>query len=361
MPLASIVAALLLILSTAATAAADVFTLKNGDQLSGTFENVHGTTLTLRDASLGPLDIQFDQLVALDLDAPVVVLVTAHAPQHGWLGLSPARAWVLVRDDGETETIAPKDVDVIVTESSYQAMAHHTATLWQDWTGSMNVGYSVQRGTQTSDTFSTSLATRRERPQSLIFVPHARTNVSMMMLRTNVAEAGASIGTNTVSSSVREDFLFSRGSFVFGLAQLDHVQDAGLALRQTYGGGVGYDVSKTKLRTFSLIGGLTFVREKFSVDVVDQPNDAQSSVQLLFGEKFNAALAPRVALDHVATVYPNLSFPGQFHVDSTTSLTLKLRTHFALTAELIDLYLNNPAVSGQRNNLALTTGLAVTF
>jgi len=362
MTLSSIAAAVLIFLVAAAPAAADTITLKNGDRISGTFQNVSGKTLNLQTESIGWLSIPLARIARVDLDAPVIVVVPYRTPKHGWLGMTLSGDWLLVLDDGYTAFVSASDVDVILPESHYRSIVTHAAGAWQDWTGNASLGFSVQRGTQENHTLSTTVDTRRERPRSVIFVPHLRTNVHLTMLLTNAAEAATTIGSNTLSGSVREDFLFSQGNFVFAIGQLDHVQNSGLQLRQTYGGGMGYDISRTGRGTFSVIGGLTFVRESYFTESANQPPGAdQHTAQLLFGEKFSYQLTRRVHIDHTANAYPNLSIAGQFHADSNTSLALKLNARFSLTAELIDLYTNNPAPGGQRNNLALTTGLAVTF
>jgi hypothetical protein len=154
---------------------------------------------------------------------------------------------------------------------------------------------------------------------------------------------------------VRQDILFAPGNFVFGIVQFDHVGTEGLSLRQSYGGGTGFDVSLTSRGTLSLFGGLTLVRESFS------PGGDQKTAQLLVGEKFRFQLTPRVRLDHTANAYPNLSIPGRYHFDTRTAVDVKLTNRFSLNTGLIDLYLTNPAPGSRRNNFALTTGIAATF
>jgi putative salt-induced outer membrane protein YdiY len=226
---------------------------------------------------------------------------------------------------------------------------------WQDWAGTVNLGYSVQSGNQQTNTLSSSVDARRERPPAPIFSHHGRTNVHLTMLLSNAIEAGTSIGANTFSTSMRQDILFAPGNFVFGIVQFDHVGTEGLSLRQTYGGGSGYDVVLTRRGTLSFFAGLTFVREVFST------GGAQQTAQLLIGEKFRFQLTPRVRLDHTANTYQNLSILGQYHFDTRTAVDVKLTNRFSLNTGLIDLYLTNPAPGSRRNNFALTTGIAATF
>jgi putative salt-induced outer membrane protein YdiY len=363
--------AMLLLIGAGRAAEADVVVLANGDRITGTFQSVRGTMLTMQAGPLGNLSIPVSQISSIALGEPVTVVVHGGAIVHGDIALEPSHVWDVTGDDGVAHTIAVSTVDVILPAARFQAMVDHVAEPWQDWTGTANLGYSIQRGNQETNTFSSSVDSRRERPPAPVFAPHWRTNVHLTMLLSNAIEAGTSIGSNTVSSSVRQDLFFAPGAFVFGIVQFDHVGTEGLSLRQTYGGGSGFDLPLTPRGTFSVFGGLTFVRESFSESAaqtaVDQANGTsradtgQPSAQLLIGEKLRYQLTPRVRLDHTANAYPNVTIVGQYHLDTRSAVDVKLTNRFSLNTSLIDLYLSNPAPGGRRNNFALTTGIATTF
>jgi putative salt-induced outer membrane protein YdiY len=356
MNIARITCALLTLVNVGMAAQADdVVLLKNGDRITGAFLSVRGSNLNLQTDPLGNVTMPVAQIAAISLVEAVTVVVRRQAPLRGGLALDPSGNWQLTDDNGITHTIGPGSVEVILPAERYQSLVEHTARPWQDWTGTANLGYSVQRGNQQTNTFSSSVDTRRERPPTPTFAPHGRTNVHLTMLLSNANEAGTSIGSNVVSTSVRQDILFAPGNFVFGIIQFDHVGTEGLSLRQSYGGGTGYDLSLTSRGTLSLFGGLTFVRESFS------RGGDQRTAQLLAGEKFRFQLTPRVRLDHTANAYPNLSILGRYHFDTRTAVDVKLTNRFSLNTGLIDLYLTNPAPGSRRNNFALTTGIATTF
>jgi Protein of unknown function, DUF481 len=356
MNIARITCALLALVTAGAAAQADVVViLKNGDRITGTFLSVRGSNLNLQADPLGNLTIPVAQVAAMSLAETVMVVLRGQPPVRGGLALGPSGNWQVTDDSGITRTIGPASVEVILPAERYRSLVEHQARPWQDWTGTASLGYSVQRGNQQTNTFSSSVDARRERPPPPIFAPHGRTNVHLTMLVSNAVEAATSIGSNTLSTSVRQDFLFAPGNFVFGIVQFDHVGTEGLSLRQTYGGGTGYDVSLTSRGTLSIFGGLTLVGEAFST------GGDQQTAQLLVGEKFRFQVTPRVRLDHTANAYPNLSILGRYHFDTRTALDVKLTNRFSLNTGLIDLYLTNPAAGSRRNNFALTTGIAATF
>jgi putative salt-induced outer membrane protein YdiY len=355
MNVARIACVLLALVGVAAAAEADVVVLKNGDRITGTFLNVRGTNLTLQADTLGSLTIPVSQVAAVFLAEIVTVIVRGQPTVGGRLELGPSGNWQLTDDNEITRTIGPASVEVILPVDRYQSIVDHEARAWQDWTGTINLGYSVQRGNQQTNTFSSSIDARRERPPAPIFEPHGRTNVHLTMLLSNATEADASIGSNTFSTSVRQDILFSPGNFVFGIVQYDHVGTEGLSLRQTYGGGSGYDLMLSRRGTLSLIAGLTLVSEEFSTGGNEQ------TAQLLLGEKLRWQLTPRIRVDHSVNAYPNLTNRGQYHFDTRTALDVKLTNRFSLNTSLIDLYLTNPAPGSRANNFALTTGITTTF
>jgi len=346
---------LIVLIGVSSTAAADVVTLKTGESLVGSFVNVTGTTLRFRSDALGTISIPLRQIAAIT-PLPASVFARGQPPLTGDLTLESSGDWQIVAAaDDVVHVIRAGDVNVILPTAAYLAIVNHEATPWQDWTGTASFGYSVQRASQETNTFSTILNTKRERPASPVFEPHWRTTVHLTALLSNAAEAETSIGSNTVNASLRQDAFFAPDNFVFGVVQYDHVGAQGLTLRQTYGGGAGYDFTQTARTSLSVIAGLTFVRESFIT------NGNQQTAQALFGEKLGLQLTDRVRLDHMLNVYPNITLPGEYHFDTNTSVTIKLTDRFSLTTGVIDLFLSNPAPGSERNNFALTTGLTATF
>ena len=334
----------------------DIVVLKNGDRITGAFVSVRGRNISLQTGALGTLTIPLGQVASVAFGEMVTAVPRAGVPRSGWLTLGPTGNWQITDDNsGETQIIEATAIDVILPVERYQSIVDHVAGPFQDWTGTAGLGYSIQRGDQQNDTFTSTVDTRRERPSALIFERHWRTNVHMTTLLTNAQEAETSIGSNTFSMSVRQDRMFAPGSFVFGIAQIDHVGTEGLFLRQTYGGGSGYDIIMGGRGTLSIFAGLTMVREEFTA------GEAERTVQLLFGEKIRLQLTPRVRIDHATNASPNISIVGEYHMDTRTALDVKLTNRFSLNTGLIDLYLSNPAPGSRRNTFALTTGIAATF
>ena len=333
----------------------DVVVLKNGDRITGAFVSVRGRSINLQTGALGTLTIPLGQVASVAFGEMVTAIPRGGQPRSGWLTLGPTGNWQITDDSSETQIFDATAIDVILPIERYQSIVDHVAGPFQDWTGTAGLGYSIQHGDQQNDTFTSTVDARRERPSALIFERHWRTNVHMTSLLTNAQEQETSIGSNTFSTSVRQDRMFAPGTFVFGIAQVDHVATEGLLLRQTYGGGSGFDILLRGRGTLSVFSGLTLVREHFTT------GGGERTVQLLFGEKLRLQLTPRVRIDHATNASPNLSVVGEYHMDTRTALDVKLTNRFSLNTGLIDLYLSNPAPGSRRNTFALTSGIAATF
>ena len=336
------------------TARADVVHLKNGDRVSGTFIKVKGGNLELKSDVLGSLTIPLSKVSSFSSAKMSVVVVKGEGPAHGQIELEPWGAWQ-VSGNGKQRIVAASNVDLIMPADSYHTLMEHEARPWQDWKGSGSLGFSIQQGNQQGTTFSATDNAVRERPEAPIWATHWRTNFGLTTVLSHVSQNGTSVTSNTISSSLRQDYLLAPTNFVFGLAQLDHVGAQGLYLRKILGAGFGHDWIHTSRTTFSLLGGVNAVQEKFFTGAYNQNTEALS------GEKFRLQVTRRARIDHQLTFYPNLTNSGRYRFDSTTNLAVKLSNRFSLNAGVIDLYLSNPASGSKNNNAAFTTGLGYTF
>ena len=347
--------AVLALLSLATIAEADVVSLKNGDRVTGAFVNVKGGNLDLKSDVLGDLTIPLKQVASFSTEKPAAVVVKGQTqPAEGQLSLEPSGDWQ-VTAAGKSQTVAAASVDVIMPAEAYQKLVGTSPKLWQAWKGSAGLGYAFQHGDQKTRTFSANLSAVRERPEAPVFQRHWRTNYTLTTLLDHAEENGSTVISNTFTTKLRQDYLFTPNDFFFGFVGFDHIGTQGLYLRQSYGGGYGHDVIKTSRTLFSLLGGADYVHEKFFDGTFkDNPEG-------LAGETLGIQFTPRVRLDHDLNFYLDLSDASQYRFDTSTTLSAKISTKFSLNAGVIDLYLTNPPPGDHKNNITLTTGIGYTF
>ncbi len=344
-----------LALLTVSAMAADIVVLKSGEQLVGTWETVKGGNLTFKSDTLGEVTIPISKVKSFTTSTPAVIVKTGGATVQGQLQLLPSGNWQ-VTNAGQTQVVPAASVVAVMPQATFNSLVAHHAEAWQDWKGTANFGYALQSGDQETATISATVAATRERPEAPIFIHHWRTNYSLLMLFSNAQQDGVEIRSNTISTNLRQDYLFTPSDFVFAFGQLDHIQAQGLYLRQTYGGGFGHDVIHTSRTLFSVLGGITFVNSKFYTG-----GPAMRSGEALVGEKLTVALTKRISFNHYLNFYPNLTNTGQYRFDTTSNLGFKLSSRLTANIGLIDLYLSNPTPGNHENNVAFTAGLGVVF
>ncbi len=345
---------LLAVACLSAGARADIVNLKNGDRVTGTLISVKGGNLTLKSDVMGEVTIPLAQVATFTAAKPVAVITKGEEPVQGSFVIQPSGEWQ-VTARGKTRSVSAANVEEVMPADSYHTLVEASHKPWQDWKGSTGLGYSIQRGNQRTSTFTLAITGVRERPVVGLFEPHWRTNYSFTSLLSHAQESQNTVTSRTLSTSARQDYLFTPDNFLFGLAQFDHVSTQGLYLRQTYGGGLGHDVIKDSRTTFSVLGGMTFVHEKFFT------GDHSQSAEALTGEKLGFQLTKWSRLDHYLNFYPNLSNGGEYHFDTNAVFSIKLSARLSLTTSVIDLYLSNPPPKNQKNNITLSTGIAYTF
>jgi putative salt-induced outer membrane protein YdiY len=319
---------------------------------------VTGGNLEVKSDILGDLKIPLKQVKSFSAEKPVAVIVKGQKPgsapaAQGQLELQPSGDWQVI-ENGKPRTIAAASVDVIMPAAAYQTEEQAPGPL-HAWKGTASLGYSIQRGNQQTNNFTTTINAVRERPPTPIFERHWRTTYNLATLLSHSEQDGSFVTSHTLTTNLRQDYLFSPNNFVFALGEIDHVSTEGLYLRQTAGGGYGHDLIKNSRTTFSLLGGLAYVHEKFFTGAEDQ------SAQVLVGETLAMQLTKRIQLTHDVNFYPNLSYGGQYRFDTSTTLSAKLSNKFSLNTGVIDLYLSNPPAGNQKNNVTFTTGIGYTF
>lgn len=341
---------------------ASTVTLKNGERVTGTWVNVQNGNLTFKSDTLGQVTIPVSKIASFAPSEPAVIVRTDHSTARGQLKLMPTGNW-RVSEHGRVQIVSASKVNIIMPESQYSSLVYHKATPWQDWKGNANFGYNVQRGNQQSNILSFNVGATRERPEAPVFERHFRTTYSLVMLYSTVKQNGVSISSNTLTTNLREDYLFSPSNFFFIFGEWDHIQPQGLYLRQTYGGGYGRQLINSSRTKFSALAGLTFVNQKlYTVPPSTAPAPpATQSAQALLGETLDISLTKRAHLTHYFNFYPNLTNTGQYYFDTTTGLAMTLTSRLTANINFVDEYLSTPLVGSHKNNVALTLGVGFTF
>jgi len=343
----------ILLFFLAIPAHAELVLFRNGDRLAGDWIRVQGGSLMLRTENMGEVTIPVAKVKSFASSRPAVVLLRGDQVIRGRIALLASGEWE-VRADRGVYHLAPSKVEAIYPPETYEPRSpERRLAPWQGWKGSGSLGYSLVRGEREAGTISLALNATRRHPDLPGLAERWRTHY---FLTTLLASARTAAGIqSSVTSGLRQDFLFTPTNFLFVLAQLDHIQAQSLDLRQTYGLGLGRDLFRGSRLTLSFLGGTTLVKEKF------QTNVTRNNSEGLLGQKLTLRLLEGIGLDHLLNFYPSLSDGGRFRFDTTSTLTTRLSRRVSLNTGFTDRYLSQPLPGLARNEFVLTTGFSVSF
>lgn len=346
-----------ILLMAAGCAQGDVVVFKNGDRLTGEWSRVEGSSLFFKSDAVGNLQIPLSKIETFSTSGPTVTVLKGGAAERGIAYLLPTGNWMLALHTG-ARMIKPDAVAVILPEQAFIRMGgEQRPELWRNWQGKLTLGYSLERGDTQAGTLSTGVDALRTQPNLPGMQTRWRTHydLDMLLATTRTTSTGVEISSNTFTSGVRQDYMFNSYDFAYVQTQFDHIQSQALNLRQSYGGGFGKDVHRTSKLVVSLLGGATYVNEDFR----DAPR--RQNLEGFTGERLRVQLSKRVRLINSVDLYPNITTPGNFRGDSSTTLSFSLNSRLSLNTSVVDFYLSEPPAGSRKNNLTATTGLGVNF
>lgn len=333
----------------------DTLHFKNGDLLSGEWQRVNGNTLVFKSELVGEVSVPVAKVQSMDSKRDSAILLKGGDAFSGMLSLLESGAWELRGKDGGVRHVAPGSVMAIYPLQTYYSKAGEIRRPWQNWRGSSNVGYSLVRGQRDAGTLSIGVNAVRREPDLPGYRERFRTNYLLNILLTNTRQNNIATSANSVSTALRQDFLFSATNFAFVLGQFEHIQTQRIDLRQTYGSGIGHDLLRRPNINMQLLGGLTYVRTGFSTAEV------RHTAEALAGEKLGWKLSNTVGLTHSLNFYPNISDTGDYRFDTSTTLSTRISSRLSFNTTVADRFLSRPLSGSQRNELIFTTGLGLNF
>ena len=337
------------------SAQGDIIRFKNGDQLTGEWQRVNGSNLVFKSENLGEVSFSISKVKSMDSARSSAILLKSGDAFRGMLSLLESGAWELKGEDGGVRHVAPGSVMAIYPLQIYYSKAGETRRVWQNWVGGTRLGYSLLRGERDARTLSIGVNAVRREPDLPGYKERFRTNYNLNILLTNSETGGLKTSANSVTTSLRQDFLFTPTNFAFALGQFDHVQTQSIDLRQTYGGGIGHDLLTRPRINMQLLGGLTVVRTAFSNQEIRREAEA------LVGQRIGWKLTETVGLTHSLDFYPSLSETGDYRFNTSTTLSTRISSRFSFNTTFADRFLSRPLPGAQRNELVFTTGLGVNF
>jgi len=360
-----------MLLVSAAGAAGDQVTLKNGDRLTGTIVRGDGKNLLLKSEFAGDVTIQWDGITAIESTQNLTVTLKDGSRLTGKVTTQDGKFLVAGSATPAGGASASKDAIVAVRNDAEQKafdaqaerMAHPKFTYF--WGGLFDTGLALTQGNSSTETFTLSAKAVRETPRDKI------TLYSTYIYGNDSSTSPSRTTANALTAGIRSDYNFKPSFFGFALLNFETNELQHLDLRDVIGAGFGYHVIHTARTTFDLFGGGTYDRDSFGTYTLTNPAPppplttvpalVQNSAEAVLGEEFDSKLSKRTTLAERFSFYPNLSHTGdyRFEFDSTVATQVKSWLSWHLTFS--DHYISYPPPGLLGNDVLLSTGLRVTW
>ena len=141
-----------------------------------------------------------------------------------------------------------------------------------------------------------------------------------------------------------------------GGASFDHNYSQGLNLQQIYGVGLGLTLIKTPVQEFDVKADVHYERQNFQ-----PPTPSNNLVGSSFTEMYHRNLPAKIIFTESGTFIPAWNKLSAYSAIFQAGLQLPTYKRLSLNVNLLDNYLNNPAVGFKNNSFQFVTGVLYTL
>ena len=329
------------------SAVADQVTLANGDHLTGKVLKLESGKLALESAYAGTIMLKWEAVKQLVMDTPVYIQ-TGKDREVKAASVNRSDSELIIADTAGAEVrVQAGDVTVIRSEAeraAYDASLH--PGFMSGWAGGANFGFALANGNSKTSNLALGLDLARQTLHDKISlyssIVYARDRL-LSRTTANLARGGARYDRNINPRM----FGFGSGDFESSELQL-------LNLRSTLGGGLGWHALATPRTKIDLLGGLAFTHESYETFT-------RSFVNAQIGEELTRTLWAGGELKQRAFYYPDLQQTGEYRLAFDLGLTSKLYRALSWQVNVSDRYVTNPPAGTVRNDLLMSTGIALTI
>jgi putative salt-induced outer membrane protein len=338
---------------------ADQVTLKNGDRLTGTIVKSDAKTMLIKTELAGDVNVQWDAVTTIVSSEPLHLELKDGQTVVGTVATTDGKIAVATKTAGEVT--APRDAVVAVRNSeeqkSYDAEMDRLRNphLTDFWSGILDTGLSVTRGNSATLAYNLSAkavrATDRDKISTYATAVYAKDDTTFPNRTT----------AHAIRGGVRGDLNVSERVFVFGFTDFEYDQFQDLDLRNVLGGGLGYQLIKTKNTTFDVFGGGDYEQEFFSASASFPTGLTRKTGELLAGEELDSKVNSRMTFSERFSFFPNVTNTGDYRLQLDATAATKLKTWLSWQVTYSDRYLSNALPGLKKNDVLLSTGLRLTF
>jgi hypothetical protein len=357
--------------SDAAKPSPDVVVFTNGDTLTGTLVRATGDSFVFKSDIVGEVTVSADKIKELHAGGKFVALkkgetITRTSKHPGVVTYADSAVTVADTSASASEVVPVKDLAFLIDGVTYNKEVTSNPGVWYGWNGSISGGITLVESTQTGQTYNAAVNLVRLVPSVTFLPPRTRSTINVLetygkitqpvIPQTTPPTPDTVAKTNIFHADAEHDKYFN--SKIYGLvgASFDHNFAQGLNLQEIYGIGLGWTVIQTPKQEFDVKADVHYERQNFQ-----PPTPSMDLVGSSFTELYHRNLPAKILFTETGTFIPAWNNFNAFSAIFGAGLQLPTYKRFSLNINVLDNYLNDPAIGFKNNSLQFVTGILYTL
>jgi hypothetical protein len=178
--------------------------------------------------------------------------------------------------------------------------------------------------------------------------------------QTNPATPDLVIKTNIFHTDFEHDKYLTQNMYALVGATYDHNSTQGLSLQQIYGAGLGWTVLQNAAEELDLKADAHYERQNFDQTFLPAtPN--QDLIGSTFAEAYKRTLPGKLLLTESGSYIQSWNNFQAYSAIGAVGLALPVYHRFALSVNVLDNFINNPAFGFRKNSFQFVTGVTYTL
>ncbi len=360
--------------ATAQTSAAkpepDVIVFINGDQLTGTLERATGDSFVFKSDVVGEVTVSAEKIKELHTNGKFVALkkdekITRTSKQPSTIAYGDNALTMSATSSSAVEVIPVKNLAYLIDSTTFNQEVTSNPGIWYGWHGTISGGITLIEATQTGQNYNAALNLIRQIPTIAYLPPRTRSTINLLetygkidqpFVPTTPPTLASVTKTNIFHADAEHDKYFT--SHIYGLVgtSFDHNFSQGLNLQQIYGLGLGWTVIQTPVHEFDVKADVHYERQDFQ-----PPTPSTDLVGSSFTELYHRNLPAKMLFTESGTFIPAWNDFNAYSAIFAAGLQLPTYKRFSLDFNVLDNYLNRPAIGFKSNSLQFITAIAYTL
>ena len=355
----------------AAKPAPDVIVFTNGDQLTGTLERATGDSFVFKSDIVGEVTVSADKIKELHAGGKFVALkknekITRTEKQPSTVTYADNNITMAATSSSAIEVVPVKDLAYLIDSAAYNQEVTSNPGIWYGWHGAISGGITLIESTQTGQNYNAAVNLVRLVPSVAFLPPRTRSTINVLETYGKITQPAipqtipptlaSETKTNIFHADAEHDKYFTQTFYGLVGASFDHNYSQGLNLQQIYGLGVGWTLIKTPVQQFDVKADVHYERQNFQ-----PPTPSNNLVGSSFTELYHRNLPAKMIFTESGTFIPAWNDFSAYSAVFAAGLQLPTYKRFSLNVNLLDNYLNNPAIGFKNNSFQFVTGVLYTL